>query len=73
MIRCLIDAIAVAIRQSIAQARAVPVPCSNMDVLLRQAILPHWQVEYANMPDGSLEVWGEDEMGAQWRIILHAV
>lgn len=73
MIRCPMDVIAAAIRESIAQACAVPVPCSNPNVVLQQAILPYWQVNYASVPDGSLDVWGEDEMGAQWRIILHAV
>ena len=73
MIRCAMDVIAAAIRQSIAQACTVPVPCSNVDVVLQQAILPHFNVDYVSVPDGSLDVWGEDEMGAQWRIILHAV
>ena len=73
MIACPKDVITVAIRDSIKRARAVSVPCSDPNVVLQQAILPHWQVDCASMPDGSLDVWGEDEMGAQWRITLHAV
>lgn len=73
MIRCPMDVIAIAIRESITQACAVPVPCSNPNTVLTQAILPHWQVDYESMPGDGLAVWGEDETGAQWRITLHAV
>lgn len=78
MIACPRDVIAAAIRQSIARACvcadcAVPVPCSNVNVVLTQEILPHWNVDYCTLPGGSLEVWGEDETGAEWRITLHVV